>query len=264
MMKYNLSFLLILFLFFTFSCKTVKVIEDNRKGLSLESIYDSVRLASPNYDRLEVKFNLDYENGDQVLSLKGNLKVVKDSFIWISLTPGLGFEVRMKCNKDSVFILNMIEKTYTTGDFKYIKNTWKIDADYNILQSILTGSFFLYPTAENEKKEFTSTFSIRKDSAELEVYRKNLNNVENLLKIQKNNYKTSEYLINDIDQMRTLSIKYTFEILPEGYEFPKKIAIKSNNSGKFLNLNISISKVTINGNPKFPFTVPASYKVIAH
>jgi hypothetical protein len=263
-MKFNLSLLLILFLFFSFSCKTVKVVEHNQKGLSLESVYDSVNLASPNYDRLEVKFNLDFENAENSYSFKGNLRVVKDSLLWISLTPIPGFDIRMKCNKDSVFIINMLDKTYTKGDYNYIKNTWKIDADYTTLQSIIVGKFFLYPTPVEEKKEFISTFTIRKDSNEIEIYRKSQANVENHLKIKKQGFKTFEYLINDIVQMRSLSIKYTFERLPEGFEFPKKIDIKSNNSGKFLNLNINYNKITINGNPKFPFTVPASYKVISH
>lgn len=264
MMKLNFSYLLIICLILTFSCKTVKKIEDNRTVISLESVYDSIKKSSPVYERMEIKFNLDFENVKQSYSFKGNMRVVKDSLIWISLTPFPGFDIRMKCNKDSVFIINMIDKTYTKGDYNYIKNTWKIEADFNTLQSIVVGDFFLYPTPANEKNEFVSTFSIKKDSTELEIYRKTQANVENLLKVEKESFKPFEYLINDIALMRSLSIKYNFEKLPEGFDFPKKIDIKSNNSGKFLNLNINYSKVTINGNPKFPFTVPASYQVISH
>jgi hypothetical protein len=259
--KQGLLFLIISILFFSLSCKTVKKLNKTQKGISIENVYDSLNLASPVYNKLEIKFNLDYEN----TSLKGSLKMAKDSIIWISLSPGLGFDVaRIMFNKDSIFILDMLNKTYTTGDYAYIKNKWKIDADFNSLQSILVGKFFIYPNVNDEKKEFISTYNIKKDSSELEIYRKTGVNVENLLKIDRQKYKIDEYVINDITEMRNLTIKYSFSRLEEGFEFPKKISLKSNNAGKFLNIDINYTKVTINGNPKFSFSVPASYSTVKH
>jgi hypothetical protein len=64
--------------------------------------------------------------------------------------------------------------------------------------------------------------------------------------------------------MRNLTLNYSFNKLNEGFQFPKKITIKSTNAGKFLNIDLDYTKISINNNPAFSFTVPASYSTVIH
>jgi hypothetical protein len=265
MNKKILLFSFALIIFSVFSCKTLKKLNGEKKPIGLEEIYDSMLIVNTNFSNLEIKFNLNFENSAQSLDLKGTLKIAKDSLIWITLSPGLGIEgVRVLCNKDSIYILNRQDKTLTKSDYSYIKKVWKIDVDFNSLQSIFIGEFFIYPNVSDRKKEFVSNFIIKNDSVGLEVYRKTQNNIENLLKINRSTFRITDYIINDISEMRNLSLNYSFNKLNEGNQFPKKIAIKSNNAGKFLNIDIDYTKILINSNPVFSFTVPASYTTVIH
>jgi hypothetical protein len=263
MMDKFLILTLLLVLSLSFSCKTLKspVKKDNK--LSVGKIYDSLEVATPVYSTLDVKFNLKYTTSKQAIDLKGTLKIANDSLIWISLGPGLGIEgVRFMCNKDSLYILDRVNKTYRKGNYNYIKENWKIDIDFNILQSILSGKFFLYPDVLNAKNEFISTFNIKNDANELIVYRKNSNNVENLLKIDQNMFKITEYLINDVNAKRNLTIIYTYQKLNSGFQFPKSIEIRSLNAGQLINVNLEYTKVQVNNNLSFSFSVPSSYSII--
>jgi len=260
--KFSL-FGIISLLIFSVSCKTVKTIENKKQTSNLDRIYDSLMLAAPVYKNLEAKFTIKFEDSRQTMDLKGTLRISKDSIIWISLSPGLGIDVvRFKCNRDSLYILDMLNKTYTKGNYKYIKDKWKVDVDFASLQSILTGNFFIYPAVQDDKSEFVKNFSIITDPAILKVYRKTGLNVENLLKIDQKSYKINDYLINDLTGLRTLSLGYGFQKLNEGFQFPQKIDIKSSDAGKFVNVILNYSKVQINSNPSFVLKVPGNYSII--
>ena len=198
-----------------------------------------------------------------LISVKGNLKILKDSIIWISLSPGLGIEaVRLKFTKDSVFLMDKIKKNLTKGKYAFIKKLWKIDVDYNSLQSILTNQFFIYPTVENEKLNFFKEFTLKGDSTQIVAYRKTEESVENLIKLNNTDFTIASYLINDVPNVRSLIINYEKGNFDTAPFFPGKVDVASSTAGKNIIVNINYAKVTLNSNITFPFTVPTSYKVI--
>jgi len=248
---------------FLTSCKTIKPIKGNKKITSIESIYDSLKLSEFEYKNLNIKFNISYKKKETVTSLKGNIKILKDSIIWVSLSPGLGIEAaRFMCTKDSVYFMDKMGGSVTKGKYAYIKKLYKIDVDFNSLQAILTNNFFIYPAASNEKNEFLNNFKISKDSLELGVYRKNDELVENLINIERAKFRINSYLINDVPHRRSLVVKYSRKAGDEPKTLPGFINIKSQNEDKLMVMDIEYTKVTVNGDLTFSFNVPSSYKVI--
>ena len=265
--KVNIIFIILIFCagIFMNSCKTIKPVTHATKGSNLGNIYDSLKLAEFNFKTLNIKFNVKYEKKTQSLTLKGNLKILKDSIIWISLSPGLGIEAaRLMLTKDSVFLLDKLNGSLTKGKYTYLKNLYKVDVDYNSLQAILTNNFFIYPSVSNEKNEFTNRFHISKDSIELAVYRKDELSVENLVNIQKSVYRINSYLINDVPNRRSLNVNYQSKASHDQKNFPGSITIKSVNENKFLNIDLDYTKVTLNEDLTFSFKVPQDYRVIVH
>jgi len=258
------TYLLIVSFLFS-SCKTLKNRKHRKDVLTLEEVYDSVGKFQKEYKTLFAKCNIKYQNKSKTISLKGNLKILKDSLIWISLSPGLGIEVvRLKCTKDSVFLLDKINKSITKGKYSYIKKLWKIDVDYNSLQSILTNHFFIYPTVADEKFDFFKEFTLKDDSTQIVAYRKTEQSVENLIKLNNSDFSISSYLINDVPNVRSLLINYgngNFDTAPN---FPGKVDIASSTSGKSLMINVNYTRVTLNSSITFPFRVPSSYRIIIH
>ena len=65
----------------------------------------------PNWLSLNTKINIEKEGQNTVV--KANIRVKKDSIIWISLKAPLGIEVlRTMISPDSIFFMNRMDKTY--------------------------------------------------------------------------------------------------------------------------------------------------------
>ena len=71
--------------------------------------------------------NMDIQaegNGMNFDDLSGQLRMRKDSLVWLSVTATLGVEVlRAKVSTDSVWIVNRIEKTYLAEPMKNLSET---------------------------------------------------------------------------------------------------------------------------------------------
>jgi hypothetical protein len=255
---------LLLVSFLVSSCKTRKNNRSkNINTLTVEQIYDSVYKFQYDYTTLYAKCNVKFSDNQKKYALKGNLRIQKDSLIWISLSIGLGIEaMRLECTKDSVFLIDKINKSFTKGKYDFLKKLFKIDVDYNSLESILTNQFFIYPTVADEKLDFSKQFSLKNDSNQIIAYRKTDESVENLLRFNNSDFRISSYLINDVPNVRSLKIDYEKGEFDEAKNFPSKVDIASVNAGKNILLNVNYTKVSLNTDLTFPFRVPDSYKVI--
>src|SRR5208283_696073 len=99
---------------------------------------------------LIAKFSADYKNKGQKNSFNGQIRIRKDSVIWVSFSPALGIEVfRMMLTQDSVKFINRMNNTYFAGDYNYVNQYLNTNIDYDILQSFLTGNDLSF--YENEK-----------------------------------------------------------------------------------------------------------------
>ncbi len=256
---------LLLVSFLISSCRTRK--NNGRRNtdtFTLEQVYDSVYKFQYDYKTLTAKCNVKYTEKSKTITLKGNLRIQKDSVIWISLTA-FGIEaVRLKCTKDSFFLIDKLKKSITKGKYEFLRKLWKIDVDYNSLESILTNHFFIYPTVADEKLDFSKQFSLKKDSNQIIVHRKTEESVENLLRFNNSDFRISSYLINDVPNVRSLKIDYERGDFDDAKNFPSRVDIASVNSGKNISLNLNYTRVTLNSDLSFPFRVPDSYKVVVH
>jgi len=92
---------------------------------------DSIRFIKDNYyqllaNRIEfetfsAKINTDYEGGDgKKYDVNVFIRMKKDSLIWISVNGALGIEgMRVLIDKDSVRILNKLDKEYQVRSLEY-------------------------------------------------------------------------------------------------------------------------------------------------
>ena len=262
MFKFKYIVIVVFLLSLTFSCKTKKGNLIKIEKLEMSKLYDNGINSNINYESLLIKFNLKYNNSKKSIGLKGTAKIRKDSVIIVSLIAVLGIEAaKIKFTKDSLYIIDRLNSTVKKGNYQYLKKTFNIDLNYSDLQSILTNDFFVYPRAEFDKQEFVNNFKFRKDTNYYAVYRKLPNSVENLLKIDKNDFKITDYLISDIAQNRSLKIKYIDKFSKEISKIAKKVNISSTSMNKITNINLTYNKLTINKKLRYSFKIPSNYKL---
>lgn len=111
----------------------------------------------------EFKFSWLYAKANVESSIDGKdesfdikLSIKKDSAILVSIRYILGLEVaKVLITRDSVKMVNYINKTYFRGDFNYINDLLNSDLDYDLLQAVLFGNSAEFSDDDTKLKPVT-------------------------------------------------------------------------------------------------------------
>ena len=98
--------------------------------------------------------NLDIQaegNGMAFDDLSGQLRIRKDSLVWLSITATMGMEVlRAKISNDSVWIVNRLEKTYLTEPLDTVSAQLGMPLSLPLVQTLLLDNNEGLPPVENQ------------------------------------------------------------------------------------------------------------------
>ena len=98
--------------------------------------------------------NLDIQaegNGMSFDNLSGQMRMQKDSLVWLSVSATMGVEVlRAKISHDSVWILNRLEKTYLTEPLDSVSALLGMPLSLPLIQTLLLDNNEGIPPVENQ------------------------------------------------------------------------------------------------------------------
>jgi Domain of unknown function (DUF4292) len=157
MKKLSVSICLFIFATSIWSCKISKtinkaiapkdsVIINQNSNDSLKIISTAKQKLTKNYidfKTFNAKIKIDYEDSKgKKPDLVAIVRIIKDSAIWISLNATIfSAEVfRILITKDSVILLNKIEKEVQYRSLDYLQDITEIPFDYGTLQDLLVGN----------------------------------------------------------------------------------------------------------------------------
>lgn len=234
-----------------------------------EFLYSRLKDNELRFDWLSAKFDASYKHKKNSNDFKGQVRVRKDSLIWVSITPALGIELfRMVITTDSVKYVNRFNKEYFAGDYALVSRFLQIHIDFDILQALILGNDFqFYETNSfrasidnmDYKLSTTGRRKIRKEAEDASndpiVLLQNIWLDPASFKIKKVDVK--EYLKDN----RKLSATYNdflaldTQLLPSALEFDIQ-------AEDMINIKINYSKAALNEPMTFPFSIPENYKRI--
>lgn len=143
---------------FLFSCRSSKKLAKP----SLETYnqykekYDFITDNAFDFDWFSSKISL--KSGG--LSANGQIRMQKDSVIWLSLSVFIEV-ARIKITPDSVFFYNKLQSEYYAGDYTFLEKNFLLKVDFATLQSIFVGNdlpmygkprYISYPDTENSSE----------------------------------------------------------------------------------------------------------------
>jgi hypothetical protein len=249
------------------SCKSTRpVMKAPLKEEGPDYLYNKLKEKELKFDWLSLKFDASYTEKRKTTDFKGQIRVRKDSMIWLSITPAMGIEmIRMVITNDSVKYINRFKKDYFVGDYELVSNFLQIHVDYDMLQSIILGNDFqFYDTNSfrasidnlDYKLSTTGRRKIRKDAQNTSddpvVLLQNIWLDPESFKIVKVDLK--EYMKDN----RKLEAYYEdFQPL-ENQLYPSSLHYNIM-SEDVLKIKINYNKVTINEPMAFPFSIPENY-----
>ena len=221
------------------------------------------------YDWFSAKFSAEYSNNGKDNSFSGQIRIRKDSLIWISLTPMLGIEaVRIMISQDSVKMINRLNNTYFIGDYEYVNRFLNTNIDYDLLQAFLLGNDLQF--YENGKfRASIDRGEYKLSTGERRKLKKYVHNSQENLKIfiqniwlDPVNFKITSADVKEIrrDNIKLESNYGNFEAV-DGQLFPREMNYIIW-AGNTIHVKASFSKMMINAPLQFPFKIPGSYEPV--
>lgn len=263
---YSLFFLLA----FT-ACKNQQNgLRKNIDGKSTSYLVDQVKANEIDFQTFSTKADFKIKKEEKNQSFKANVRIQKDSLIWISITPLLGIEVaRVLITQDTVKVINRIEKEYFIGDFSYLQSRFNIDLEFDVIQSILVGNSI--PFELNEDIRFTkdkSNFYLgnmkkrkakKVDNNPQKVERRDEQVVS--LWIDQVNFKLRKFLLSDLSADRFLLGEYASYEQTENQLVPQELNFQFQ-SNEATYIEIDYSRVYLNKSLNFSFNISSKYEQV--
>ena len=259
------SFLLVLIILASCSSQR-KIIKAPIKEEGAEYLFKKLKERELQYNWLTAKFSAEYKNKGQSNSFNGQIRIRKDSVIWLSFSPALGIEVfRMMLTQDSVKFINRMNNSFFAGDYNYVNRYLNTNIDFDILQSFLTGNDLSFYESGKFRAGLDNNFYKLATAERMKLKKFIRNSQENLRVLIQNIWIDPEsFKITraDVKEIREPNIKLearysSFEKI-EDQLFPKEMSfdISADNN---LSVTVSFNKITINTTQAFPFKIPQSY-----
>lgn len=260
---YNYLLLILLSIFFLSSCKTFRKKHFlKHQNFRSDSVISNLNTHEFNFNTLDGKVSITANVDDKKQSFSAHIRMKKDSIIWVSVSPFLGIEMmRLILTPDSAKALNRIDNTYFLSDNNYLKTLLSADVDFRMLQSIITGNDF--PHFEKGIFEITkedSTYLLQTNKRyKIENNKKSNTIINQVLYLGTEGFKIIKNNFSDIEEKYKFEIAYTNFKVIDNQLFPLRIECKIKTSNQMWNIIIEFSKLNLNADLSYPFTIPDKY-----
>jgi Domain of unknown function (DUF4292) len=225
---------------------------DSLKGVS--DILTSLKNNRINFTTFSAKIKVQYEDykGKQP-DFNAFVRLYKDSVLWISINATfLSIEAfRILITKDTIIILNKLNKEVEYHPFSYIQEIAHIPLDFSTLQDIVIGN----PVYIGD-----SVVSYRKTENHILIGTIN-EFFKNLVTVSADNHLLERSKLDDIDvgQNRTADLTYGEYEKNNGFYFATNRDITVAEKTK-VDINLNYKQYDFNKELSFPFSIPRNYK----
>jgi len=268
----SFTFYLLVTLIIFSSCKsTRKVVEAPSSLLKLRGeqvieVFDSVQARQFTFDYLSAKAEVKYtDRSGDTKEFDINLRLRKDSAIWISITPLLGIEaLRALIRPDSVIILDRIHKEVIKRDFVYLENWLGTNLNYDIIQATILGNYFQYQEKEKLKSLYQDDPYVILSTLNKRQARRAAEEKDPTKPVVQDfwidgNYRIARSRITDDKKDRWVEASYKNFIDLNGSLFPTEIVVTVAASTPKI-IKIEYKKAEREEALTMPFTVPEKYE----
>ena len=253
------------------SCKTKeKAKKRDLEGKKTEYLLQQLSINEFDFDYFSGKAAVKIFNDGKKTPFKANIRIRKDSAIWISVTPAFGIEVaRVLVTQDTVKVLNRLERNYFIGDYEYINKRFNVELDFELMQSILIGNAIDFEPDEkiklriDKEKYYLGNLKKRKakkaDDKPQKIERQKEEVVS--LWIDQTNFKITNFLFSDLTANRFITGEYNNfqtvgeQLLPHDLRFEFQ-------SEKPAEVELEYSRVSLENSLKFSFNISSKYEQV--
>ena len=248
------------------SCRTQRsIIKKPIKEEGADYLFNKLKKHELKFNWFSARFSADYKNASRETSFSGQIRIKKDSLIWLSLSV-MGIEgMRIMITQDSIKYINRLENTYVIGDWFDLNRFLNTNIDYDILQSFLIGNDISF----YEEGKFKATIDkneYKLIAAARGKMKKYIRNNNEALKVFIQNIwlnpETFKITRADVKETRRQNIKLdaTYSSFEEisSQLFPREMTYQIIAENRIF-IDCSFSRINIEKSLTFPFRIPSSF-----
>lgn len=244
------------------ACKTTKEtqaiqLQQAEKKERIKTLLDQAL----QYEKFSSSANFRINRGkDKVLSIDGQVRIIKDECIQVSIKmPLLGSELmRMQITPERVTIIDRYNKQYLTESIADFKQYYPVDFDYYDLEALFTNRLFITGNQTIQNKDF-ARFELMEDPFNAYL---NYRDRQGISYTFKSDY-THRILETDVRTKNPdVNVKWAysdFKPASNKHLFPMKERIDLTSSKGELQLNINFKSVDVNSEFTIDYKIPSKY-----
>jgi len=244
-------------LFSVLICLTILILSScGKKLLPTSSVEDEYALEQFDFEYLQAKSKIRFSSPDRNLSSSANIRMKKDSIIWISVTPVFGIEAaRGFISQDTIVFMDRVNKDVYRYNYKTLSNALNFEVDFEMIQSIFLG---------NQVFDFESGDNFSKRAGELKIGQKRGRfELETLASVKSR--KVEFVKVKEIPDGSKMEIIFSeFNVVADqSFPFSTNVEIiaKASNGDESTQVQIKHSNLEVGDSPiSFPFSVPGKYE----
>ena len=208
----------------------------------------------PNIRTMNAQAKVFAEGNGQSMGVTANIIWIRDSIMWLNVKK-FGLEAaRALVTRDSVFILNRLEKSYSARGLESLQRQYSLPAGFDLLQSLLLASpwFFSDITLESDIKD-----GMHRLSGSNGRYSTDYRLVDNAYWLRQ------EMFLQPRDA-RTMSVafeNYKKTDLAVWFPYLRTVEAFSQETGD-LRVSIELNDVEFNVPKSFRFEIPKHYELV--
>lgn len=251
------------------SCKSKRVLlkkplKEQGEGYLLEKLSEN----QMDFEWFSARANISYINNKNKTDFRGQLRMQKDSVIWISFSPALGLEVaRLKITPDSIKFMNRLDRVFFEGDYQLLNNFLQTTVDFDILQSLLIGNDFSF-YENNSFRASIDAMEYRLSTTSRTRLKRSLiqGDVPNIfiqnIWLNPESFKITRMNLKELgEDNKRLEVDYG-NFVPAGSKlFPSSISFDLQANHKII-LSIDFSRIELEKEQSFPFRIPDKFSKI--
>jgi len=279
---YKFYWVFILALFFAACKQTEKITAPKRiKRYSVGKVIKMTNENSLKFETLSVKKVVaSLNNEGNTTSVRGSYKIRRDSIIQLYAQKMAIPVGKMEVNVDSFRMVYFLDQELFVGKNNYLSKLLGMDVDFGVLQALLSNKMFTFYQDPRDKdfKEFSCDIedemykisSIRdrrikrfnKNEEKLDRYR-NRSDEGHVIKqdiyIDPDSFVVRRMVFKDLENNKGLKLEFSnYEKVMDQW-FPGSIKMQVTGE-KQLELSIELSKISLNDETNFGFSVSPKYK----
>ena len=201
------------------------------------------------FQTFSAKINTDYEGSDgKKYDVNVFVRMKKDSIIWISVNGALGIEgMRVLIDKDSVRILNKLDKEYQVRSIAYLQEVAALPLDLRTVQELIIGNPVFLDT---NIVSYTTVGPAISLMSEGQWFR-------HLISMNNNDHLVLHSKLDDVDilRSRTCFLNYSDYETDKGVKFSTNRTISVTEKTK-LDIKLNFKQYAFNETLSYPFSVP--------